>query len=103
MTNDSIHDRRITAEPFDQDSAGTRMESSARTEPESSAGTEPELKDAGVCRECHARRCANCSKGDCTCAHPFAAVARAIVELDVSVHRTWRVLGQAGVTPKKGA
>jgi hypothetical protein len=95
MANDSIHDRRITAEPFDQDSAGI--------EAESSAGTELESKDSGVCRECHARRCANCSKDDCTCAHPFAAVARAIVELDVSVHRTWRVLGQAGVVPKKNA
>ena len=58
--------------------------------------------DAGLCRECHARRCQNCSNVDCSCAHPFAAVARAIVELDVSAHRTWRVLGQAGVTPKKG-
>jgi hypothetical protein len=87
MANDSIHDRRTTTEPFDQDSAGV----------------EPQSKDSGVCRECHARRCANCAKGDCTCAHPFAAVARAIVELDVSVHRTWRVLGQAGVTPKKNA
>jgi hypothetical protein len=92
MANDSIHDRRTKAEPFDQDLAGAE-----------SQGVEPQDKDSGLCRECHARRCANCSKGDCTCAHPFAAVARAIVELDVSVHRTWRVLGQAGVTPKKNA
>jgi hypothetical protein len=85
MGNESIEDQRTVAEPFDQDLAGVEAES----------------KDSGLCRECHARRCANCTKGDCTCAHPFAAVARAIVELDVSVHRTWRVLGQAGVTPKK--
>jgi hypothetical protein len=95
MANDSIHDRRITAEPFDQDSAGIKTES---LEPE---GIQSEGHEAGLCRECHARRCQNCSNVDCTCAHPFAAVARAIVELDVSVHRTWRVLGQAGVSPKK--
>jgi hypothetical protein len=99
MVNDSIHDRRTTAEPFDQDVAGGEPQ----VEPQAEPHDDPQSKDSGLCRECHARRCANCSKGDCTCAHPFAAVARAIVELDVSVHRTWRVLGQAGVTPKKNA
>jgi hypothetical protein len=87
MAKDPIKTRRNTPEPFDQDSD---RPDSARSE-------------SGLCRECHARRCENCSNVDCSCAHPFAAVARAIVELDVSVHRTWRVLGQAGVTPKKDA
>ena len=86
MSNDSIQAQGAAAEPFDQDSEGMV----------------PEPSGAGLCRECHARRCQNCSNVDCSCAHPFAAVARAIVELDVSAHRTWRVLGQAGVTPKKG-
>jgi len=87
MSNDSIQAQGAAAEPFDQDSDGF----------------DPEPSGGGLCRECHARRCQNCSNVDCSCAHPFAAVARAIVELDVSVHRTWRVLGQAGVAPKKGA
>ena len=87
MAKDPIKARRTTAEPFDQDSDRT----------------DPERNEPGLCRECHARRCENFSNLDCSCAHPFAAVARAIVELDVSVHRTWRVLGQAGVTPKKDA
>jgi hypothetical protein len=87
MANDSTKAHRTTPEPFDQDSDRT----------------DAERNESGLCRECHARRCGNCSKVDCTCAHPFAAVARAIVELDVSVHRTWRVLGQAGVAPKKDA
>jgi hypothetical protein len=87
MAKDPINARRTTPEPFDQDSGQT----------------DPGRNGPGLCRECHARRCENCSNLDCSCAHPFAAVARAIVELDVSVHRTWRVLGQAGVTPKKDA
>ena len=87
MAKDLPKVHRSTAEPFDQDSDRTDQERS----------------ESGLCRECHARRCENCSNVDCSCAHPFAAVARAIVELDISVHRTWRVLGQAGVTPKKDA
>jgi len=87
MAKDPIKARWTAPEPFDQDSDA----------PESARS------DSGLCRECHARRCENCSNVDCSCAHPFAAVARAIVELDVSVHRTWRVLGQAGVTPKRDA
>jgi hypothetical protein len=87
MAKDPIKTRRSTPEPFDQDSERP----------------DPARSDSGLCRECHARRCENCSNVDCSCAHPFAAVARAIVELDVSVHRTWRVLSQAGVTPKKDA
>jgi hypothetical protein len=97
MSSDSIQTHRSTAHPaspapFDQDSVGIDQ---------NSAGIEAERNDSGVCRECHARRCGNCSNVDCSCAHPFAAVARAIVELDVSAQRTWRVLSQAGVTPKK--
>jgi hypothetical protein len=104
MSSDSIQTHRSSAHPaspapFDQDSVGIDQKS-AGLDP-ASAGIEVERSDSGVCRECHARRCGNCSNVDCSCAHPFAAVARAIVELDVSAQRTWRVLSQAGVTPKK--
>jgi hypothetical protein len=104
MSSDSIQTHRSSAHPaspapFDQDSVGIDQNSAAIKA--TSAGIETERNDSGVCRECHARRCGNCSNVDCSCAHPFAAVARAIVELDVSAQRTWRVLSQAGVTPKK--
>jgi hypothetical protein len=104
MSSDSIQTHRSSAHPaspapFDQDSVGIDQNSAGIKA--TSAGIETERNDSGVCRECHARRCGNCSNVDCSCAHPFAAVARAIVELDVSAQRTWRVLSQAGVTPKK--
>jgi hypothetical protein len=85
MAHDSIQAHRITAEPFDQDS-GVR---------------EHEGEGSGMCSPCRAHHCENCANSGCSCAHPFAAIARAIIELDVSVHRTRRVLGQAGMVPEK--
>jgi hypothetical protein len=104
MSSDSIHANRSSAHPaspapFDQDSVGIEQDSAGLDQ--APGRIEAERNDSGVCRECHARRCGNCSNVDCSCAHPFAAVARAIVELDVSAQRTWRVLSQAGVRPKK--
>jgi hypothetical protein len=80
MTNDSIQAHRVSAVPFDQDSCDI----------------EPERDGAGVCAECRRGRCDNCSNTECGCAHPFAAIARAIVELDGSINRTKELLGQTG-------
>jgi hypothetical protein len=85
MRNDSIQAHRTTPEPFDQDSGAIDQEGGV----------------GGACPECRAHRCENCANSDCSCAHPFAAIARAIVELDVSVHRTRRVLSQAGMAPDR--
>ena len=71
MPNDSIQAHGTTAEPFDQDSGAIT----------------PERERSGVCPECQAYRCENCANTACGCAHPFAAIARAIVELDQSLHR----------------
>jgi hypothetical protein len=78
MTSDSIQAHRISAVPFDQDSMDE---------------VEPE-RDGAACDECRNGRCDNCSNTECGCAHPFAAIARAIVELDGSISRTRELLGQ---------
>jgi hypothetical protein len=78
MTNDSIQAHRISAVPFDQDSMDE-----VETE-----------REGAACAECRSGRCDNCSNNECGCAHPFAAIARAIVELDGSISRARQLLGQ---------
>ena len=75
MANYSLQAPRIAAVPFDQDAC--------------------EVMPAGVCRYCHEGRCGHCSNPDCRCPHPFAAVGRAIVELNESAYQGEAALGPA--------
>jgi hypothetical protein len=78
MTYNSIQVHRMSAAPFDQDAYEIASE----------------REGAGTCSECRLGRCDNCSNTECGCAHPFAAIARAIVELDGSITRTRQLLSQ---------
>ncbi|MGO8860410.1 MAG: hypothetical protein ACLQRH_06540 [Acidimicrobiales bacterium] len=76
MANYSLQAPRIAAVPFDQDAC--------------------ETVPAGMCRYCHEGRCGYCSNPECRCPHPFAAVGRAIVELNQSADRGRRLLDRLG-------
>jgi hypothetical protein len=66
----------MTGVPFDQDAC--------------------DVVPAGMCRYCHEGRCGYCTNPDCCCPHPFAAVGRAIIELNESAHRGMRLLDRLG-------
>lgn len=78
MTNDSFQPSLMSAEPFDQDAFVNS----------------PHDDRAGVCPECRVGRCGGCLEPGCNCPHPFAAVGRAVVELDGSISRARQLLGQ---------
>lgn len=82
MANYSLQAPRIAAVPFDQDAC--------------------EVMPAGVCRYCHEGRCGHCSNPNCRCPHPFAAVGRAIVELNESAYRGRRLLDRLGGVGQAG-
>jgi hypothetical protein len=82
MANYSLQAPRIAAVPFDQDAC--------------------EVVPAGMCRYCHEGRCGYCSNPDCRCPHPFAAVGRAIVELNQSAYRGRRLLDRLGGVSRVG-
>ena len=86
MTNDSLQPSRITAEPFDQDAFAAV----------------PENVRSGTCPECRVGRCGRCQHRECSCPHPFAAIGRAVLELDESIYRARRLLGQLGGTGGSG-
>ena len=83
MTNDSLKPSRISAKPFDQDAFDAV----------------PDAGTAGTCPECRVGRCGRCQDPGCTCPHPFAAIGRAVVELDESIYRARRLLGELRGTP----
>ena len=85
MTNDSLQSSRISSGPFDQDAFVNVTDAD----------------HAGMCPECRVGRCGRCADADCSCPHPFAAIGRAVVELDGSISRARQLLGQVRGTLEK--